>query len=82
MTRLEPSDLGLTQCAACGHHFGDAEKYFRGVTTAAGVGIGFFIICETCFHEIQHAPEGSRAVALDERIERAALAHTPAAGHA
>lgn len=82
MSPLEPADLGLTNCAACGHHFVDGEAYLRGVTTASSVGIGLFIVCENCFQEIQREPEGSRAVALDERIERSALAHIPAAGHA
>ena len=79
--RLEPGDLGLTCCAGCGHNFADGEFYFRGAVTG-NLGVGFFIVCERCFNESQREPEGSRAVALDDRIERAALAHSPAGGHA
>ncbi len=79
--RIEPGDIGLTNCAACGHRFVDGERYVRGAV-AGNVGIGLFIVCENCAREIQCEPEGPRAVALDERIERAVLAQAPAAGHA
>ncbi len=78
---IEPADIGLRQCAACAHDFTDGEFYFRGAVTG-NLGVGIFIVCERCFNEIQREPEGPRAVALDERIERAALARSPARGHA
>ena len=81
MSLLEPGDIGLTHCAGCGHAFVDGEPYVRGVA-AANRDVGLFIVCEPCFDEIQREPEGARAVELDERLERAALAHTPAGGHA
>ena len=79
--RIEPGDIGLTNCAACGHHFADGDPYVRGVVTST-LGAGLFIVCEACAREIQHSPEGPRAVQLDERLERVALAHSPAGGHA
>jgi hypothetical protein len=75
--RIELGDLSLTHCAACGCAFIDDEPDIRGAVADT-----LFVLCANCVLEIQREPEGALAVALSERIERAALAHLPVGGHA
>lgn len=79
--RLEPSELDLRDCAACGRTFTDGDPYFRGMHVGP-VGVGLFILCIPCAAEIQHNPEGGRAEELTRYLSEASLDAAPAGGRA